>query len=101
MNKVGWSFKSFKTLLVVASITFPILLTLTLVHQNNNSVSDLFQGFHVLSGRTLNTNATAILSKDHDIIRESTLGKFNSSFFIFIMQNTQRITFNITISVYL
>ncbi|KAG4961673.1 hypothetical protein AAZX31_13G351200 [Glycine max] len=80
MNKVGWSFKSFKTLLVVASITFPILLTLTLVHQNNNSVSDLFQGFHVLSGRTLNTNATAILSKDHDIIRESTLGPKNHSF---------------------
>ncbi|RDX94249.1 Galactoside 2-alpha-L-fucosyltransferase, partial [Mucuna pruriens] len=59
MDKVGWSFKSFRTLLVVGSITFPILLTFTLIHQN--SVFDLVQGFPVLAGRT--QNATAIVSK--------------------------------------
>lgn len=55
MDKVGWSFKSFKTLLVVGSITFPILLTFTLIHQN--SVFDLVQGFHVFPGTTPNTAA--------------------------------------------
>lgn len=55
MDKVGWSFKSFRTLVVVGSITFPILVTFTLIHQN--SVFDLVQGFHPLPGTTHNTAA--------------------------------------------
>jgi len=54
MDKVGWGFKSFRTLLVVASITFPILITFTLVHQN--SVFDLVQGFNVLVARAHNAS---------------------------------------------
>jgi len=54
MDKVGRGFKSFRTLLVVASITLPILITFTLIHQN--SVFDLVHGFNVLDARAHNAS---------------------------------------------
>ncbi|KAK7325308.1 hypothetical protein VNO77_29468 [Canavalia gladiata] len=61
MNKVGWSFKRFRTLLVVGSIAFPILVTFTLIHQN--SILDLVEGFskiNVLAARAQNTTTNGL-----------------------------------------
>ncbi|XP_020232288.1 galactoside 2-alpha-L-fucosyltransferase [Cajanus cajan] len=59
MDKVvGWSLKSFRTLLVVASVTFPILVTFTLIRQN--STFDVVQGFNALTGRTQNTTTNVV-----------------------------------------
>ncbi|XP_047175960.1 galactoside 2-alpha-L-fucosyltransferase-like [Vigna umbellata] len=54
MDKVGRGFKSFRTLLAVASIIFPVLVTFTLIHQN--SVFDLVHGFNVLAVRAHNAS---------------------------------------------
>lgn len=54
MDKVGCGFKSFRTLLAVASITFPVLITFTLIHQN--SVFDLVHGFNDLAARAHNAS---------------------------------------------
>ncbi|CAJ1954975.1 unnamed protein product [Sphenostylis stenocarpa] len=58
MDKVGWSFKSFRTLLVVASVTFPILVTFTLIHQI--SVFDLVQAFNALAAKAHNATNIAL-----------------------------------------
>ncbi|KAL2332529.1 hypothetical protein Fmac_020110 [Flemingia macrophylla] len=82
MDKVsGWSLKSFRTLLVLASITFPILIMFTLIHQS--SIFYVVQGFNALAGRTHNNTTNVIKhgtqnaggEKDRNIIRESAVDK--------------------------
>ncbi|KAK7264009.1 hypothetical protein RJT34_31611 [Clitoria ternatea] len=76
MDKVGWRFR---TLLVVGSITFPILLTFTLIHQN--SIFGLVEGFSKINvlaatgtGRVQNITVQAEGQIDQNI-RESVIDK--------------------------
>ncbi|XP_027343464.1 probable fucosyltransferase 8 [Abrus precatorius] len=54
MDRVVWNFKRFRSLLIVGSIAFPILVTVTLIPKN--SIFEGFSNINALSGSAQNEN---------------------------------------------
>ena len=70
------SFKRFRTLLVVCSITFPILFTFTLMHQN--SIYDLVEGvskINILAGRAQNATTDVLKEGTQNVTVQAGVGK--------------------------
>lgn len=76
MDKMGLSFKSFRTLVVLGSITFSILITFSLMHQN--SIFQLVDGFSkidVLAARPQNATTNVLEQGDTTVTVKAGGGK--------------------------